>query len=227
MSRLPGPRWSVFADHPWSIITDHPSRPAAARRLLCTRIQGPSCDSACPPRAASPLRLMTAWTNETFAGRSEMGARHASRRRVTRPPADGRETVLSVRKIALGSPMTSGRRFVDNLPRDVIADEAELTKIASESPAAPPRAKPPSGSNEQQPSATRVAEPGACRRQKQQQRQAPRVLGAPPSLSHRPIFSAIAWTLVGTYRGGRSRGPFHDTDGAPSPLPKACPAARP
>jgi hypothetical protein len=45
--------------------------------------------------------------------------------------------------------MTGGRRFVDDLPRDVIADEAELSKIASELPAAPPRAKSPSGSNEQ------------------------------------------------------------------------------
>jgi len=45
--------------------------------------------------------------------------------------------------------MTGGRRFVDDLPREVIADEAEVSKIANESPAAPPRAKPPSGSNEQ------------------------------------------------------------------------------
>src|SRR5450432_4104934 len=58
---------------------------------------------------------------------------------------DGREAVLSVRTIALGSLMTGGRRFVDDLPSEVIADEAELSKIASESPAAPPRAKPPLG----------------------------------------------------------------------------------
>jgi hypothetical protein len=30
MSRLPGPGWSIFADHPWSIINDHPSRSATA-----------------------------------------------------------------------------------------------------------------------------------------------------------------------------------------------------
>lgn len=42
-----------------------------------------------------------------------------------------------------------GPLFIDDLPREVIADEAELSRIASEAPAAPPHAKPPSGSDEQ------------------------------------------------------------------------------
>ena len=37
-----------------------------------------------------------------------------------------------------------GRRFVDDLPREVIADEAELSKMASEASAAPARGEAPS-----------------------------------------------------------------------------------
>jgi hypothetical protein len=39
-------------------------------------------------------------------------------------------------------------RFIDDLPREEIADEAELSKVASEASAAPPRAEPPSGTDE-------------------------------------------------------------------------------
>jgi hypothetical protein len=41
-----------------------------------------------------------------------------------------------------------GRRFVDDLPREVIADEAELSKIASEASAAPPGGESPSGTRD-------------------------------------------------------------------------------
>ncbi len=38
-----------------------------------------------------------------------------------------------------------GRRFVDDLPREVIADEAELSRMAREAPAAPGGGDAPSG----------------------------------------------------------------------------------
>jgi hypothetical protein len=42
-----------------------------------------------------------------------------------------------------------GRRFVDDLPREVIADEAELSRMASEAPAAPAGGEAPSGTDEE------------------------------------------------------------------------------
>jgi hypothetical protein len=43
-----------------------------------------------------------------------------------------------------------GRRFVDDLPREVIADEAELSRMAaSEASAAPVSGEAPSGSDEE------------------------------------------------------------------------------
>jgi hypothetical protein len=42
-----------------------------------------------------------------------------------------------------------GRRFVDDLPREVIADEAELSRIASEAPAPPAGREAPSGTDEE------------------------------------------------------------------------------
>ena len=42
-----------------------------------------------------------------------------------------------------------GRRFVDDLPREVIADEAELSRMASEASAAPVSGEAPSGTNEE------------------------------------------------------------------------------
>ena len=42
-----------------------------------------------------------------------------------------------------------GRRFVDDLPREVIADEAELSRIASEASAPPVSGEAPSGTDEE------------------------------------------------------------------------------
>jgi hypothetical protein len=42
-----------------------------------------------------------------------------------------------------------GRRFVDDLPREVLADEAELSRIASEAPMAPTGGAAPSGTDEE------------------------------------------------------------------------------
>jgi hypothetical protein len=42
-----------------------------------------------------------------------------------------------------------GRRFVDDLPREVIADEAELSRIAREASAAPVSGGAPSGTDEE------------------------------------------------------------------------------
>ncbi len=42
-----------------------------------------------------------------------------------------------------------GRRFVDDLPREVIADEAELSRMARGAPAAPVRGGAPSGTDEE------------------------------------------------------------------------------
>ena len=42
-----------------------------------------------------------------------------------------------------------GRRFVDDLPREVIADEAELSRMASEASAAPAGGEAPSGTDEE------------------------------------------------------------------------------
>lgn len=42
-----------------------------------------------------------------------------------------------------------GGRFVDDLPREVIADEAELSRRASEAPAAPSGGETPSGTDEE------------------------------------------------------------------------------
>jgi hypothetical protein len=38
-----------------------------------------------------------------------------------------------------------GRRFVDDLPREIIADEAELSRMASDAPVASADAEAPSG----------------------------------------------------------------------------------
>jgi hypothetical protein len=43
-----------------------------------------------------------------------------------------------------------GRRFVDGLPREVIADAAELSKMASEPSAAPAGGKAPSGNPDEE-----------------------------------------------------------------------------
>ncbi len=43
-----------------------------------------------------------------------------------------------------------GRRFVDDLPREVIADEAELSKMASEASAAPAGGEAPSGTRDEE-----------------------------------------------------------------------------
>jgi hypothetical protein len=42
-----------------------------------------------------------------------------------------------------------GRRFVDDLPREVIADEAELSRMANEAPAAPAGGEAASGTDEE------------------------------------------------------------------------------
>jgi hypothetical protein len=42
-----------------------------------------------------------------------------------------------------------GRRFVDDLPREVLADEAELSRMASEAPAAPAGGEARSGTDEE------------------------------------------------------------------------------
>jgi hypothetical protein len=42
-----------------------------------------------------------------------------------------------------------GRRFVDDLPREVIADEAELSRMASEAPAVPAKGETLSGTDEE------------------------------------------------------------------------------
>jgi hypothetical protein len=44
----------------------------------------------------------------------------------------------------------SGSRFVDDLPREVIADEAELSKMASEASAAPAGGEAPSGKRDEE-----------------------------------------------------------------------------
>lgn len=41
-----------------------------------------------------------------------------------------------------------GHRFIDDLPREEIADEAELTTLASQASATPTPAQPPSGTDE-------------------------------------------------------------------------------
>jgi hypothetical protein len=43
-----------------------------------------------------------------------------------------------------------GRRFVDDLPREVIADEAELSRMTSEAAAAPARGEAPSGTRDEE-----------------------------------------------------------------------------
>jgi excisionase family DNA binding protein len=46
---------------------------AAARRLLSTAIQGPSCDAVRPPRVASPLRLMRRMDERNVRGQLQDG----------------------------------------------------------------------------------------------------------------------------------------------------------